>query len=241
MSYEDLRNVADRSAFVSGLTQSLLGDYVVAQVGERHRFEVDIPTQRLSFVGEDGRRLDVHAEMIGSVAPGPRSLLWGWAHPQGQGDDRFAIKRLGERFGLRELTTPEVPLDPSIADEDLDHEVFEVSHLAGLVAVEAIREGFYYSAPTGHGPRVVFWLRGLEAVPAPTMRTVSSRLSQIVSEAFCRDHRSGMLGVAEHLGWYLDWRDESFAVLSDPDGQQAEIHFDGQGRLSNLTSTLTQG
>lgn len=237
VNYQGLRNVADRAALYAALRQSILAEHIDAVTGPDNTFDADLASGRLSFVGSSGR-LDAHAELVASVAPGPRSLMWGWAHPQGRNESSDAIRRLGERFRIPDLTQPEIPFaqQPTEADEGR-----LLAHLAGAAATEAIRdEGFYYIAPTPAGQYVVFWIKGFEGDLQPTMAQVVARVPALAQQSYSTDLRSGLLGLAEHLGWYLEWRDQTGSAgrLSDPYGNAAEFFFLPDGRLTSVQGHL---
>ncbi|WP_068264927.1 DUF6882 domain-containing protein [Janibacter limosus] len=105
-----LQNVANRAALYANLKQTLFSELLEEQLGE-HRFQGDLEAGALRFVGAE-RSLDATVHLIASVAPGPRSMLWGWAHPQGGGAVAAKVKALGEGYGITDLTTPELPFEP---------------------------------------------------------------------------------------------------------------------------------
>ena len=239
MKYEQLYAVADRAALYDALRTQLVSERVDEVVGANSEWDYDLAANRLSFRGDRGQ-LSLPAQPVASVAPGPRTLLWGWAHPRG-GDDAAAVKRLGERFRIAGLTFPEVPFAPTTQPAEVTREVSLLSRLAGCIATEAIRDtGFHYTVPADGGAQLVLWVRGLEGIPQIDMRQVVARTSDIVAGGAIQDVRSSLLGLAEHLGWYLQWADQHGSVgrLIDPAGTVAEFHFDPEGRLVTVTSTV---
>lgn len=242
VNYAELRSVADRAALYAAVRQQLIADYLEQIIGENQTFSVDNRAQRITLQGDRGH-VDGHIEVVASVAAGPRSLMWGWAHPQGGSDSAQAVKRLGDRFHISALTEPEIAMDASVTPEDVEHEMKLLAHLAGYVATEAIRDdGFYYSAPTGRGQEVVFWVTGMPDLPQPGLIDFLTRIPRSGEDVFATDLRSGLLGIAEHRGWYLEWQDHEgrVGVLRDPQGNWAEVTFDQLGRIANLRGNIQQ-
>lgn len=72
----------------------------------------DLASGTYSFIGQ--QRLDTRLHFIGSAAAGPRSWMWGWNNVNGFADPVVAraaqVRDFGQRFGIAELTTAEVPL-----------------------------------------------------------------------------------------------------------------------------------
>lgn len=226
-----LQNVANRAALYANLKQTLFGEVLEEQLGE-HRFEGDMAAGELRFVGQD-RTLTARAHFVGTVAPGPRSMLWGWAHPQGDGGLAVKIKELGEKYGITDLTTAELPFEPG---EDVGETVTALAHLVGYVGVEATRLSPYYTADVGGGTRAVFVLEGIE-VPEPELMQVASRLGYVLSAGNITDHRSTVLGLAEHRPGFTATEDGDVIRIADETGH-VEFTFDDQRRITNASMKL---
>lgn len=228
-----LQDVADRAAFIARIRQTLLGDMLDARLGPLHGFTVDTLTGTFSFTNDDGDAVPAIPTFIASVAPKPRTMVWGWALPDALGADRFAVERLGQRFGLPGLTTPGLDF---AADATNDHdETAQLSHLAGIIAIEAIREGVYYSIPAPEDARITFHLRGLN-LPEPTLDDVRRVAPDLVGSGMCQDMRSSVFGLAEHCGWHLEWKDAAGerGVLHDTGGNSILFAFSPQGQLIGM-------
>lgn len=226
-----LQNVANRAALYANLKQTLFSEYLEEQLGE-HRFEGDLEEGTLRFVGAE-RSLDATAHLIASVAPGPRSMLWGWAHPQGGGEVAAMVKALGERYGITDLMTPELPFEPG---EDIAEAVVQLAHLVGYVGIEATRLSPYYTVNAGQGTRLVFVLEGID-VPEPELMQVASRLEYVLSSGNITDHRSSVLGLAEHRPGFTVTEDGEHARLSDETGT-VDFTFDEQRRITGAKMSL---
>ena len=251
--YAPLHDVADRAAIYATFRQQLAGEAITDAVGVERNFEVDGRAGRLSFVGAQSnpgevsvtqppKRLDVRGELVATVDPQTRVLRWGWADPRGGGQAAAAVRRLGERFRLPNLSAPEVPFAPERDSSRQSEEASDLAHLAGRIATEAVRdEGFYYSVPTDAGTREVYWVTGLQ-IRDIDMPYVSEHLPRTGAQINSFDLRSGLLGLAEHLGWFITWADASgtSARLSDPSGQHLTVTFNAGGDITDVTANVTK-
>jgi hypothetical protein len=239
MDFPGLSGVADRAALYAGLRQTLMSDYLEETLGE-HRWDMNLDHGTLTFSPlNGGQPISTRAHLVASLAPGPRSMLWGWAHPQSGPDSPAGrIRALGEQHGIRELTSPELPFTTDAVEDALLDEIAALAHVVGAVAVEATRMSPYYSAPVGGGTRVVFLLEGLP-VPEPTVLQVMTRSISVLASAEVRDQRSAVIGLAEHAGWNLAWAaDQNVVQLTDPRSGTATFGFDEYGRVNNITGDL---
>ncbi len=224
------QDVANRAAFYASLRQTLFDEVLEDQVGE-HEWDGDLAAGTLRFVGAE-HSLTAHIHLIGTVAPGPRSLMWGWAHPQAGGAVAHKVKELGERHQITDLTTAELPFDTG---EDLGGTVVQLAHTIGYVGVEATRMSPYYTADVGGGTRAVFVLEGI-AVPEPSLIQVASRMEFVLSNSPCTDHRSSVLGLAEHVPSFTMADNGSDVRLADDTGH-IDFTFDEQRRITHAGMT----
>ncbi|WP_460531541.1 DUF6882 domain-containing protein [Flindersiella endophytica] len=239
MDFPGLRAVADRAALYSGLRQLLMGEYLEAELGE-YRWNMDTEQGTLTFSPTGGGQpIVTRAHLVASIAPGPRSMLWGWAHPQAGPDSPVGrIRELGEQHGIRELTEPELPFATDAVEEALLDEIAALAHVVGAVAVEATRMSPYYSVPAGGGTRFVFLLEGIE-VPEPQILQVVSRTVHVLGASGVLDQRSAVMGLAQHTGWRIAWTTDGSTVrLTDPSSGEATFGFDEHGRVGEITGDL---
>lgn len=219
----------------------LMGEYLEETLGD-HRWNMDTEQGTLAFTPTGGGQpIVTKAHLVASIAPGPRSMLWGWAHPQaGPGNPAARIRELGEQHGIRELTSPELPFTTDAVEEALLDEIAALAHVVGSVAVEATRMSPYYSAPVGGGTRFVFLLEGIE-VPEPQILHVTSRAVHVLGASGVRDQRSAVMGLAQHTGWRIAWTTDGSTIrLTDPNSGEATFGFDQHGRISGITGDLRQ-
>ncbi|MGB4136364.1 MAG: DUF6882 domain-containing protein [Microbacterium sp.] len=237
MSLDVLRPLADRAALFTALRQDQLRA-AADSLGE-HRWDADLTARTLTFssISDPNRRIVATAHLVASIAPGPRSVLWGWAHPMGAPDGVSAgIRAYGAQYGLSALTEPELPLGEAVAGEP-EAWVAEVAHVIGGVAGELTGRAPYYSAPTGGGARAVFVLDGV--LGPLTVADALIVLPRILQTTPMTDPRTSVWDLARLAAWQLQWTDEAFrgAAVSDATGS-ATFQFDEQARITGIQSTL---
>lgn len=236
MTFAALQPLADRAALFVTLRQDALSAAADA-LGE-HRWDADLAAGTITFTSDadPSRQLVARAHLIATIAPGPRSLLWAWAHPSG--DPQGVAGQLhayGSEHGIAELTTAEVPFPDGASGDDAW--IAQAAHTIGGVAVELTGRSPYYSAPVGNGTRAVFLL---DAPLAPlTVADAVIALPRVLSATTLPDARTAVWDLARLAGWTLTWTDEVFsgATVSDATGT-ASFRFDEQARISGIESTL---
>ncbi|WP_223626386.1 DUF6882 domain-containing protein [Microbacterium sp. EST19A] len=236
MTFAALQPLADRAALFTALRQDALSAAADA-LGE-HRWDADMAAGTITFTAnaDPTRQLVTRAHLIATIAPGPRSMLWAWAHPQGDPQGVAAqLRAYGAEHGLVDLTTPEVPFPAdAAADESW---IAQAAHVVGGVAVELTGRSPYYSAPVGGGTRAVFLL---DAPLAPlTVSDAVIALPRILSGLALTDARTAVWDLARLAGWTLTWTDEAFsgATVVDASGS-ATFRFDEQARISGIEGTV---
>lgn len=240
MTFAALQPFADRAALFTALRQDALS--AAADALGAHRWDADLTAGTLTFTAEADptRQLVTRAHLIATIAPGPRSLLWAWAHPQGDPQGVAAqLRAYGAEHGIAELTSAEVPF-PAEATVDADA-IAQAAHTVGGVAVELTGRSPYYSAPVDGGTRAVFLLDA--PLPALTVAEAVVALPRVLSTTTLPDARTAVWDLARLAGWTLTWADEAFsgATVADTSGT-ASFRFDEQARISGVESSVhTQG
>lgn len=236
MTFAALQPLADRAALFVALRQDALTAAADA-LGE-HRWDADMAAGTLTFTAnaDPSRQLITRAHLIATIAPGPRSVLWAWAHPSGDAQGVAAqLHAYGTEHGIAELTAPEVPFPAEAAADD--EWIAKAAHTVGGVAVELTGRSPYYSAPVGNGTRAVFLL---DAPLAPlTVSDAVLSLPRVLSGTALSDARTAVWDLARLAGWTLTWTDEAFsgATVVDATGS-ATFRFDEQARISGIESSL---
>ncbi|WP_235201318.1 DUF6882 domain-containing protein [Microbacterium sp. CH12i] len=158
MTFAALQPLADRAALFAALRQDALNT-ATAALGE-HRWNADMVEGTLTFTSkaDPERQLVTRPHLIATIAPGPRSLLWAWAHPQGDTQGVAAqLRDYGTQYGIAELSQPELAF-PEDTGSDIEAWIEQAAHQVGTVATEITGRSPYYSAPVGGGTRAVFLL-----------------------------------------------------------------------------------
>ncbi|MFV9424688.1 DUF6882 domain-containing protein [Microbacterium sp. S1037] len=237
-TFPALQPLADRAAFFTALRQDDLG--TAADALGPHRWDTDLAAGTLTFSALDdpNRTLVARAHLVASIAPGPRSVLWGWAHPNGGGDQNPAarLRAYGQEHGIAELSSPEAPF-PADAAGDADW-IAEASHVIAGVAVEVTGRSPYYSAPVGDaGTRAVLLLDA--PLPPLTVAHAGVRMPRILSTTTPADPRSSVWDLARLAGWTLEWADGAFsaATVQDATGSMT-FRFDEHARITAMESSL---
>ncbi|AZH77837.1 MULTISPECIES: DUF6882 domain-containing protein [Microbacterium] len=236
MTFAALQPLADRAALFVALRQDALS--AAADALGDHRWDADMAAGTLTFTANDdpSRQLATRSHLVATIAPGPRSLLWAWAHPSGDPQGIAAqLRAYGEQHGIAELTAAEVPF-PADASGDEDW-IAQAAHTIGGVAVELTGRAPYYSAPVGNGTRAVFLLDA--PLPPLTVAEAVVALPRILSGTALSDARTSVWDLARLAGWTLTWTDESFsgAEVADATGT-ATFRFDEQARIAGIESSL---
>ncbi|UWF77971.1 MULTISPECIES: DUF6882 domain-containing protein [Microbacterium] len=236
MTFADLTSLADRAALFTALRQDQLAAATEA-LGE-HRWDVDLAAGRFTFTAESdaGRTLTARPHLVASIAPGPRSLMWAWALPQGDPSGvATRLREYGEQHGIPELTQGEVPF-PEDTGDDLQEWITGFAHVIGGVAVELSGLSPYYTASTG-GSRVVLLLDApLEPL---TVSAAASALPRILTGLALPDARTSVWDLARLASWQLEWADADYsaATVTDASGS-ATFSFDEYARITDIRSRL---
>ncbi|MGF3056944.1 DUF6882 domain-containing protein [Microbacterium sp. YY-01] len=238
MTFDALRPLADRACLFTALRQEQLRAATDA-LGP-HRWDVDMQARTLTFTAENNpqHRLVAAAHLIASIAPGPRSLLWGWAHPSGGPDSVAAgLRDYGASYSVEALTTQEVAFPADISDDQLEAWIADAAHVVGGVASEITGRSPYYSAPAGGGTRAVFVLDGI--VHPLTVADAVTLLPRVLGQTTPSDPRTSVWDLARLASWQMQWADEQYsgATVSDHSGS-ATIRFDEHARISGIDSNL---
>lgn len=237
MTFAALQPLADRAALFTALRQDALTTAVDA-LGE-HRWDADMAAGTLTFsaTANPAHQLVTRPHLVATIAPGPRSVLWAWAHPQGDPQGIAGqLRDYGAQYGLAELTQPELPF-PEDTGADVEAWIAGAAHQVGTIAVEITGRSPYYSAPIGGGTRAVFLLDG--PIAPTTVSTAVASAPRLLSGLNLSDARSSVWDAARLAGWNLQWTDADFtgAIVSDSTGS-ATFRFDEQARITGIEGTL---
>lgn len=230
-----LTNILDDAAILSLEhqlhLQEVLGD---------HSWNVDLQRQRFEFTG--ARPITcTRFHMLGSAAPGPRSWMWGWANPSGVPEPltalSSAVREFGQRNGIAELASPEVPFD------DLPRSNGDPAMVVGLlsdVAKPISGQWTSYNGEAGGGTRVAFLVEHPEfQLPPPRPERVMRVIQQCLASVPMSDHRRALHSYATRRGLGATFApDHSKLTLTGP-GLEAAVDFDQYGRVSDISASLS--
>lgn len=239
MTFAALQSLADRAALFTALRQDALAG-ATEQLGD-HRWDADLTAGTITFTSnaDPSRQLVTRAHLIATIAPGPRSLLWAWAHPQGDAQGPAAqLRAHGLENGIAELFDPELTFPTDAAGDEAW--IAAAAHSAGGAAVEITGRSPYYSAPIGGGTRAVFLLDA--PLPDLTVAAAVVALPRILSGLALADARTAVWDLARLAGWSLTWTDENYtgAAVVDASGS-ANFRFDEQARIIGFEGALGAG
>lgn len=236
MTFAALQSLADRAALFTALRQDALVT-AADELGD-HRWDADLPAGTITFTSnaDPSRQLVTRAHLIATIAPGPRSLLWAWAHPQGDAQGiATQLRTHGLDNGIAELFDPELPFPADAAGDE--SWIAAAAHTVGGAAIEITGRSPYYSAPIGGGTRAVFLLEA--PLPDLTVAAAVIALPRILSGLALADARTAVWDLARLAGWSLTWTDENYtgAEIVDASGS-ATFHFDEQARITGFNGSL---
>jgi hypothetical protein len=236
MTFAALQSLADRAALFTALRQDALVT-ATEELGD-HRWDADMTAGTITFTShaDPSRQVVTRAHLVATIAPGPRSLLWAWAHPQGDAEGIAAqLRAHGLEQGIAELFDPELPF-PADAPAD-ESWIAAAAHTVGGAAIEITGRSPYYSAPIGGGTRAVFLLDA--PIPALTVAAAVIALPRILSGLALADARTAVWDLARLAGWNLTWADENYSGASVADASgSAMFRFDEQARITGFEGSL---
>lgn len=240
MAFDSLSSLYDQAALYARLQQESLVE-LTDSLGE-YRWDVDLSAGSFAFTSEADptRRILAGAELIASIAPGPRSMLWGWSMPNGRSNGFAAqLREYGEQHGIADLVESEVPF-PDEQIDDLGAWVLDAAHQVGTVATAISGHGPYFAISGGGGSRGVVMLTLFPPLPQPTLASAIAALPRLLSELRVSDQRRAVWGLAQLAGWTLAWSDEQFSGVTLTDGAStATIGFDAQARITGVEAQLS--
>lgn len=232
MAISGFQDLLDDGCLISNDAQFRLQDVIGENTPYGDRFDVDLSAQVISFVGTG--RLDARVHFIGSAAATPGTWMWGWSNVNGFPDAVLqrvnAVHDFGQQYGIRELTTAELPLTDG------------PRQTAGLYAVvSSLINGQlpYYTAEIDPGRVVAFLVEhpdlALRPLDTPRLMTV---LQSTLMEGRVRDWPRALRQYAAFRGLTCSPRPGGLA-LTGPTIDEVHVDFDQQGRVTGVSGTIT--
>ncbi|ALG10724.1 DUF6882 domain-containing protein [Kibdelosporangium phytohabitans] len=170
-------------------------------------------------------------QILGTSAPGPQSWLWVWADPSGYREDILRAaneaRAFGERHGIPELTTPEVPF-ASLPGSPTD----PVAAASLMMEATKAATGRYtgYAGEVGGGTRAGFLLDHPDfRLPEPEFPRFSRVLQQGTAELRFYNQRRGIVSYAQRRGYDIAHNGPVTRISCA--AASANIRFDEQNRI----------
>ena len=219
-----LQDLIDASIFISTEYQARLAELVGTS-----EWNVDFTSQSLDF--ETVPPLSLKPHLLGTESENRGTWIWSWQQlgyfPDSVVSAAIQAREAGERDGLVELTTDELPLSESLARRL----TLAAKTLSGLYA--------HYPLPAGAGVRAWTLLEGHElALEAPTYKGIGRVIAKTLQSEEIHNQVLAMDSYAQQRGFHIAWDTEATAVLTATDGA-LRLWFD-DGRISGIEEAEPQ-
>ncbi|MFW0783306.1 DUF6882 domain-containing protein [Gordonia sp. CPCC 206044] len=242
MRFEGLHSVADYAALYAALRQEELGDRLERELGE-YTFGCDTGSGEIAFTSRDGdTTITATTVLIATIAPDAGSILWGWAHPDGDPNGEAArLRDLGHRHGISDLRASSLGLPVLRSETEAESYSADLAHVIGAAGVEATGISPYYSAPIAGGGRAVFVLRDLE-LPEPSFADFAAKAPRLLPGLQVTDPRLAVHGLVLRRGWQVSWNAQGPRTIPSchvTDGtSNVVISFDDRANAMEFHTTI---
>ena len=219
-----LQDLIDASIFISTEYQARLAELVGTS-----EWNVDFTSQSLDF--ETVPPLSLKPHLLGTESENRGTWIWSWQQlgyfPDSVVSAAIQAREAGERDGLVELTTDELPLSESLARRL----TLAAKTLSGLYA--------HYPLPAGAGVRAWTLLEGHElTLEAPTYKGIGRVIAKTLQSEEIHNQVLAVDSYAQQRGFHIAWDTEATAVLTATDGA-LRLWFD-DGRISGIEEAEPQ-
>ena len=219
-----LQDLIDASIFISTEYQARLAELVGTS-----EWNVDFTSQSLDF--ETTPPLSLKPHLLGTESENRGTWIWSWQQlgyfPDSVVSAAIQARETGERDGLTELTTDELPLSESLARRL----TLATKTISGLYA--------HYPLPAGAGVRAWTLLEGAElTLEAPTYKGIGRVIAKTLQNEEIHNQVLAVDSYAQQRGFHIAWDTEATAVLTATDGA-LRLWFD-EGRISGIEQAEPQ-
>ncbi len=199
-----LQDLIDASIFISTEYQARLAELVGTS-----EWNVDFTSQSLDF--ETTPPLSLKPHLLGTESENRGTWIWSWQQlgyfPDSVVSAAIQARETGERDGLAELTTDELPLSESLARRL----TLATKTISGLYA--------HYPLPAGAGVRAWTLLEGAElTLEAPTYKGIGRVIAKTLQSEEVHNQVLAVDSYAQQRGFHIAWDTEATAVLTATDG-----------------------
>ena len=215
-----LQDLIDASIFISTEYQARLAELVGTS-----EWNVDFTSQSLDF--ETTPPLSLKPHLLGTESENRGTWIWSWQQlgyfPDSVVSAAIQARETGERDGLAELTTDELPLSESLT--------LATKTISGLYA--------HYPLPAGAGVRAWTLLEGAElTLEAPTYKGIGRVIAKTLQSEEVHNQVLAVDSYAQQRGFHIACDTEATAVLTATDGA-LRLWFD-DGRISGIEEAEPQ-
>lgn len=219
-----LQDLIDASIFISTEYQARLAELVGTS-----EWNVDFTSQSLDF--ETTPPLSLKPHLLGTESENRGTWIWSWQQlgyfPDSVVSAAIQARETGERDGLVELTTDELPLSESLARRL----TLATKTISGLYA--------HYPLPAGAGVRAWTLLEGaVLTLEAPTYKGIGRVIAKTLQSEEVHNQVLAVDSYAQQRGFHIAWDTEATAVLTATDGA-LRLWFD-EGRISGIEQAEPQ-
>ena len=220
---------------------SLEHQFHLQDVLGEHNWRVDMNAPVFEFTFPSGESLACeNFHFLGSAAPGPGSWMWSWANPSGFPPELTAlagsVRDLGERHGVAELTSAEVPFADLPGAPESPHKV-----VGPLTEAAKVLTGRWtsYNGEVGGGTRASFLVEHPSfRLPAPDPVQTVGLLQQAVSGLPLTDHRRAVYTYGHLRGLNPAFADDGARLTLSAEGLALTVSFDEHGRVGNVEGSF---
>ncbi|KAL1406686.1 hypothetical protein Q8F55_008392 [Vanrija albida] len=198
------------------------------ELGDEYSFHSDFAKGELIFSAPNGKTINTRCHLMASIAPGPRSVLWGWAMPRSDDVSR-KLQEYGQAHGIKELTEAELPFPPNMVSDEQD--ILDLAHELGQLCVGVLGRGPYYTIDAGNGSRLLVLVDA--PFPPVTVKNLGIWSMSIIAGGFI-NARESVLALGYARGWRVLTPDASTMVLQD-DESDATFKFDEHNRVVTVS------
>ncbi|MDO4918372.1 DUF6882 domain-containing protein [Kocuria sp.] len=201
-----LQELIDASIFISTEYQAVL-----AELSQGAEWDVDFSAP--SFTLQTTPPVTLTPYLLGTESAARGSFVWSWQE-LGHFDPRVVsaavqTRQAGERQGVAELTTDELPLQDGLARR--------------LTLAAKAATGLYAHYPARAGGNITAWLL-LDGPQFDLPRLTEQRMMQVIGESLTTgtavDHNAAVASYARLRGAHVQWDTDATCVVTVHDGAQ---------------------